>query len=353
MLAAHGVDVTLVGVYSDVAVGDVFQTLKTGVSVARGVGLSPPAEIKLKDFDVLHIHNAFPNISHRWLSQVNVPTIATIHNYRAFCAIGTFTRNGARCLECAENSPRKAVIHACYRDSRIATLPIAIQQSGSHSWVKFLKSLRVTIVPGEPMHAILKELGIHNSLTLPQPVRGGDQAKARHLESKGQWLFVGRLDRDKGISDLLKVWPESEKLVVIGSGPSEMECLEVIAARSLNVQIIGHQQRAVVAEFMATSRGLVFPSKALEGAPLVYGEAMSAGLPVLAAQGNVIADQVNLDGTGVTFSLTDSDSLHSGIIVVTEQRELLSRTCIQIHNSRYKTSQWLEGVFSAYKIVVS
>jgi len=352
MLASHGVDVTLVGVYSDAAVGNVFQTLKTGVSVARGTGLSPPAEIRIGDFDVLHVHNAFPNISHRWLAEVSVPIVATIHNYRAFCAIGTFTRDGKGCFECAEESPWKSVTHACYRDSRIATLPIALQQSGSHSWAKFLQSLKVTLVPGEPMRGILKGLGIQNSVTLPQPAGQENIGEASSPEPKDQWLFVGRLDRDKGISDLLKVWPQGEKLVVVGAGPSEMECLDLIRTRSLNVEMFGAQQREVVVERMSTSRGLVFPSKALEGAPLVYGEALSVGLPILAAEGNVLADQVNLDGTGATFSLKDSYSLLSGIDLVKEQREQFSRKCLETHESRYTTSQWLEDLLAVYKSVL-
>jgi glycosyltransferase involved in cell wall biosynthesis len=353
MLAAHGVDVALVGVYSDAAVSGVFQTLKTGVSLARGTGLSSPVEIDIGAFDVLHVHNAFPNISHRWLAQVRLPTVATIHNYRAFCAVGTFTRDGERCFECAENSPWKSVTHACYRDSRIATLPIAIQQSGSHSWARYLQSLKVTIVPGEPMRGFLQDLGIRNSVTLPQPAGLKNNREVPSLGLKDQWLFVGRLDRDKGITDLLKVWPESEKLVVVGSGPSEIECVDLIAARSLNVEMPGAQPREVVVERMSTSRGLVFPSKALEGAPLVYGEALSVGLPILAAEGNVLADQVNLDGTGATFSLKDSYSLLSGIDLVKEQREQFSRKCLETHESRYTTSQWLEGLLAVYKSVLN
>ena len=353
MLAGRGVDVTLVGVYSDAAVSGVLQTLKTGVSVARGTGLLPPVEIDVEAFDVLHIHNTFPNISHRWLGGVHIPTVATIHNYRAFCAVGTFTRDGDRCFDCVEESPRKSVIHACYRDSRIATLPISIQQSGSHSWAKFLQSLKATIVPGEPMSGILQELGIRNSVTVPQPAGQESAGEMPSVKFKKQWLFVGRLDREKGIADLLKIWPRSEKLVIVGSGPSEMECLNLVTVRSLNVEMLGAQPREVVTDLMATSHGLVFPSKALEGAPLVYGEAMSVALPVLAAQGNVLADQVTQDGTGIVFSLKDSDSLRSGIDLIIEQRKQLSRSCLETYELFYTPSRWLEGVLAVYKSVLA
>ncbi len=349
ILAAHGVDVTLVGVYSDSAINSVFQTFRTGVFVSQGAGLVPPPEIDLESVDILHVHNAFPNISHRWLSEFSVPMIATIHNYRAFCATGTFTRLGNRCFECVEKSPWKSLTHACYRNSRIATLPVTLQQTGKHSWAHFLNSLKLTLVPGGPMCARLKDLGLHNSVTLPHPVDGANVHPSPSVELQNHWLFVGRIDRDKGILDLLKIWPESTKLIVVGSGPSEIECMNEIKLRSLNVAMLGMQDRQTIAKLMAYAQGLVFPSKALEGAPLVYGEALSVGLPVLAADGNVLADQVMLDGTGTSFNLADQNSLLSGIDVICEQRDELSKQCLETYESRYTISHWLRDLLAAYK----
>jgi glycosyltransferase involved in cell wall biosynthesis len=56
---------------------------------------------------------------------------------------------------------------------------------------------------------------------------------------------------------------------------------------------------------MRRSEGLVFPSKCLESFPLVYAEAMAAGLPVLAWTPNVVADMTRLDGTGMAISWQD------------------------------------------------
>ncbi len=349
ILAAHGVDVTLVGVYSDSAINSVFRTFRTGVSVSQGAGLFPPPEIDLESVDIMHIHNTFPNISHRWLSEFSVPMVATIHNYRAFCATGTFTRQGNRCFECVEKSPWKSLAHACYRNSRIATLPITLQQTGTHSWAHFLNSLKLTLVPGDPMCARLKDLGLHNSVTLPHPVDVVQAHQPPPAELQNHWLFVGRLDRDKGILDLLKIWPESTKLIVIGSGPSEIECVNEINSRSLNVDLLGTQERQTIANLMAYAQGLVFPSKALEGAPLVYGEALSVGLPVLAADGNVLADQVRLDGTGTSFSLADQKSLLSGIDAICVRRDDLSKQCLETYETRYTISHWLRGLLAAYK----
>jgi len=76
-------------------------------------------------------------------------------------------------------------------------------------------------------------------------------------------------------------------------------------------------------------------------------------LPVLAARGNVLADQVNLDGTGAMFNLNDSDSVVLGIKLVNDRREDFSNECLETYESRYTTSRWLEGVLAAYKSVLN
>lgn len=353
MLSQHGVDVTLIGVHSDTAVSNNFRKIETGLSVARGSGLTPPSSAGIETFDILHVHNTFPNISHRWLAEIDIPKVATVHNYRAFCSVGTFTRNDHRCFECVDGSPWRAFSHACYRDSRLATLPIVLQQSGPHSWLKFLQSLAITIIPGDSMRIRLQDFGIQNAITLPQPTAHEQPQKTDVDEPFDNWLFVGRLDQDKGIKELLGIWPTNQRLTVVGSGPLYAECLERIRSRKLLVQMIGTKTSHEVAELMSQSKGLIFPSKALEGAPLVYGEAMAAGLPVIASQGNILTEQIRIDSTGASFDLESESSIIEAIDFVMSNREYLAKKCRALHRSRYTEREWLRGIQSIYELVLS
>ena len=350
-LADNGVDVTLIGVHSDEAITTKHAMVRTGIDLARGVGGVPPAEAQISELDLLHLHNTFPNISHKWLKQVPIPMVATVHNYRAFCAIGTFTRDGNRCFECADHSVWRSVAHSCYRNSFFASLPIALQQSGPNSWAEFLGSLPLILIPGKPMQRILQDLGIGNTRVLLQPVGDLHSAPTKNRDSNAAWLFVGRLDQEKGILDLLRIWPPGEKLVVVGTGPCEQDSSDLIRSRGLNVELVGAKPQNEVHVMMAESRGLIFPSIALEGAPLVYGESMSVGLPVIAADGNVVADQVHLDKTGTTFNLHDSKSLLLALDVTFTAWEQLSERCFEVYASGYTTSQWLEGIRQVYESV--
>jgi len=203
------------------------------------------------------------------------------------------------------------------------------------------------------MRIRLQDFGIQNAITLPQPTAHEQPQKTDVDEPFDNWLFVGRLDQDKGIKELLGIWPTNQRLTVVGSGPLYAECLERIRSRKLLVQMIGTKTSHEVAELMSQSKGLIFPSKALEGAPLVYGEAMAAGLPVIASQGNILTEQIRIDSTGASFDLESESSIIEAIDFVMSNREYLAKKCRALHRSRYTEREWLRGIQSIYELVLS
>jgi len=98
-----------------------------------------------------------------------------------------------------------------------------------------------------------------------------------------------------------------------------------------------------------SSRGLVFPSKALEGAPLVYGEAMSAGLPVVAAEGSTVAAQALADQTGTTFDWGDDTSLQEALQYTSDHQAELSQRAKSIYQRRYTPKVWIDGITDTYQ----
>ena len=66
----------------------------------------------------------------------------TVHNFRLACPAATLWRDGKFCVECvgktawpfsSTTAAWPGVVHGCYRDSRLATLPIAAG-TALHRW---------------------------------------------------------------------------------------------------------------------------------------------------------------------------------------------------------------------------
>jgi glycosyltransferase involved in cell wall biosynthesis len=101
-------------------------------------------------------------------------------------------------------------------------------------------------------------------------------------------VFVGRVSRDKGVFDLVRIWkqiilnrPES-KLLIIGTGPDFLRLKELTENSNLtsNVILRGSCNDSELYSLMKASRVFAFPSM-FEGWGLAVGEALACGLPVV------------------------------------------------------------------------
>ena len=129
-LRAAGHDVDLFAAHTDELAGDRLYPLRAALRVATGRGASPLSRLRAHAPDVVHVHNLFPNFGRSWVCEWDGPLIATLHNYRPLCARATLYREGAECTRCPDGERWAGLRYGCYRDSRAATLPLAL--AGRH-----------------------------------------------------------------------------------------------------------------------------------------------------------------------------------------------------------------------------
>ena len=296
-LRRRGHEVLLVTARSDDASGPA-AAVRQALTVATGAGPDPSAEIAAWGPDVVHLHNTFPNLGRRWVGRAGVPVVATLHNYRPLCAAATLYRDGAPCTECVDRGRHRGLVHACYRGSRLATLPLTLGQRGADDPVLRRAAALTAVseaqaerfvaagVPAERMHVVPNF--VPDTLA-PAPGPGGDA-----------WLYAGRLTAEKGIADAVRAWPEDVPLVVVGDGPVAADVRA--AAEGKPIVLRTTVARDEVLALLRTSRGLVFPSRWADPFGLVYAEALAAGTPVLATPPSAAARMVERDGAGAAVA---------------------------------------------------
>jgi glycosyltransferase involved in cell wall biosynthesis len=143
-------------------------------------------------------------------------------------------------------------------------------------------------------------------------------------------LSVGRLDAQKGQTDLVcaaaGVHAERPdvRVLIAGEGPERQRLKELIRAFGLihTVLLLGH--RTDVPRLMSAADVFVFPSH-FEGTPFAMLEAMSHGLPVIAAAFGG-AEEVLADGrTGILVPVGRSDALREAILGALGDPDRLAR----------------------------
>ncbi|CAL9333235.1 glycosyltransferase [Streptomyces sp. enrichment culture] len=274
------------------------------------------ARLRAERPDVVHVHNVFPLLSPSVLAacaDAGVPAVATLHNYTQVCPPGTLQREGRSCTECVgAATPLPAVRHGCYRNSRLATVPLAVGLSlNRRRWWSGVERFfcisaaqrDVLVAAGMPAERLAVK---HNFVPDPDARRSGT---GEHV------LYLGRLAEAKGVRLLMAAWDEvaagggiGVPLVIAGTGPLEGEVTAWAAGRD-DVRYVGLYGPDQCRRAVARSVAVVAPSTWLEAFGLVVVEAMAAGVPTVAAGHGAFVELVEDGVTGLLHRPGETASL--------------------------------------------
>ena len=304
--------------------------------------------------DICHIHNYLPLISPSVFyacQDLRIPVVQTLHNYRLFCVNGLFFRNGAQCMECLNSSIFTSVKYACYRNSRIQSLAVAkmLQKHWRKgTWQKVvdayicLNNWTIDLLKkkGIPSYKIYYKMNV-SFLKPSSPVLG---------KKRKYFVFIGRLDKMKGIRDLLKVANRTDyQVLVIGEGPLSKE-----VASAKNVQFLGKIPNSDVKRYIADSIGVINPSILKETMGLVILEAFSQGVPVIMSD-IMVSNLVKHNENGLVFRGGDSFSLEKQMQCLSENpsfRDSLAINAFSDYQNFYSPEKNLSQLENIYQKII-
>lgn len=251
--------------------------------------------------DVAHVHNTWFALSPAvfpTLRGAGVPVVLTLHNYRLLCANAQLFRDGRPCQDCVGSHPWHGVAHACYRDSRLQSLPAAATIALNRKRRTWDKHVDVFIALTEFGREMFVTGGLPPERIVVKPHSVADPGVRRQSPAASrEVLVVGRLSPEKGVAQVIEAFQDrpapSLRLVVIGDGPQRGE-LETMADST--VEFTGSLPADAVRSRMLQARALVFPSRWYETFGLAMVEAMAAGLPVVASRLGGANDILGTDG---------------------------------------------------------
>ena len=313
--------------------------------------------------DVVHVHNTFPLLSAAVLHACRdaaVPVVATIHNKRLMCASGDFFRDGAPCHDCAHGPPIPAIVHGCYRGSRLATAPVVFAASAHrHAWQSLVSAY------------------LFVSMSLRDQLGGLDLAQDRvfvkhHLIPR--WtaaqvareptvFYAGRLDEAKGVRLLMTGWDHycsmssgtGLRLVIAGRGPLEAE-VGAWASSLPSVEIVGQVGSNRCMDLMARARAVILPSICEETFGLAAVEAMAVGVPPIAAGHGAFVELITSGVDGVLFRPGDPTALAAAVADVEARParyETYGDRARETYKQRFDPEHNLEQLLSIYRFAIA
>ncbi len=267
--------------------------------------------IRQEKVSLVIVHNTLSLISasvYDAALRCKVPVLQVVHNFRFLCPNGVFYRNGHICEDCVKKGMFCALSHRCYRGSLWQTALVILA----------LRFHRLRGIYGKISYVCLTEFNRKKLLSLPQ-IRPeqvfvkpnftdftGDRIPYEKRENR--LVFVGRLDRLKGVALILKAWrrmgKDAPELWMAGTGPLEEQCKEYIRKHSLSkVKLLGFVNHEDCLKLMGESKALLMPSRWYEGFPMTMAEAFAVGTPVIGSGFGNVGDLIGSPGLGVKIEL--------------------------------------------------
>jgi glycosyltransferase involved in cell wall biosynthesis len=290
--------------------------------------------------DVVHIHNFFPLLTpsiYDAFREAKVPVVQTLHNYRTICSGALLMRDGKPCEDCIKGTPYQAVLHGCYRDSRLGSLAVARMVDTHRRRRTWADKVDRFIALAEFAKEKFVEAGFPSEKIVVKPnfVEAVEFVATADANRNGA-LFVGRLSEEKGIETLLRAWELLDvPLCIIGDGPL-MDRMRRKAPEP--VALLGRKKPKQVAEEMARAAFLVMPSECYESFPMTIAETFACGLPVIASRLGAMAEIVEDNVTGLHFTPGDAEDLAKKVRWASEHPEdmrRMGRNARQIYEEKY------------------
>lgn len=246
-----------------------------------------------RDFDVLHAHNL------SWFGALSVLTAKALGK-PVLAKLPTATLSAF-----PEGSFRLRLFQRC--DAIALLSPESVEDFQRRGY------------PADRIFKITN--GVATTRFSPAPPRGNETTGLVAI-------FTGRLDPEKGLLDLLAIWPSvlrrtgrPVRLVICGEGPQEAELRQAVAAARLEESVELRGRVAAIASALREADVFVLPSY-VEGNSNAVLEAMATGLPVVSTLAGGTPFLVGPDGGAWLVAPRDRAALADRLVELLTQPEL-------------------------------
>ncbi len=272
---------------------DLIATHQLGQPVAKSAQLK---QLLDQNFDVIHFHNVSLLGGPGVLSYGKGVKLCTLHDHWFVCATHVLWRNDEEA--CTKRTCMSCTLTA-HRPPQLWRYTGAVERAA--------RNVDAFLAPSEFAR------GSHLSNGFPAPIRclphflADPQASvsSEQVHQRPYFLFVGRLEKIKGVQVLLELFRHFKEadLIIVGNGNYE-ETLKSAAVGLEHVHFLGRMSSDRLCEYYRQAVAVVVPSLCYETFGLVPLEAFSTATPVIVNDIGALPEVVK-DGGGIVYRSED------------------------------------------------
>lgn len=301
---------------------------------------------------IYHLHgwskSLSPSVLHA-LSSVGARTVVHAHDFFLTCPTGGYFNYGAqtpcelkplgvKCL--TTHCDRRSYVHKVWRSARLGALAATGARLKAARYLAVHPNMTPLLVKGGlPADRVF---GFRN----PSTAWRSDRVPA---EANQMFLFVGRLERDKGVLFLAEACRRAEvPLTLVGDG----ELNDDLARDYPEVVRLGRKTPAELSEIVRDARALVLLSTGREPYGLVYFEAGMSGLPLVSTQFAMAAEELGAEEIALIVNPFDVDEIAATLRRLASDDALAARMSATAFSKSaaltYTPDAWIDALLKHY-----
>lgn len=269
---------------------DLIATHQLGQPLAKSAQLK---QLLDKNFDVVHFHNISLLGGPGVLSYGEGVKLCTLHDHWFVCATHVLWRNDEEA--CTKRTCMSCTL-AAHRPPQLWRYTGAVERAA--------RNVDAFLAPSEFAK------GSHLANGFPAPIRclphfladPTESSSSQSIHQRPFFLFVGRLEKIKGVQVLLEQFSHFKEadLIIVGSGNYEAT-LKDLALGMEHVHFLGRMSSARLSEYYRQAVAVIVPSLCYETFGLVPLEAFSTATPVIVNNIGALPEVIK-DGGGIAYS---------------------------------------------------
>lgn len=242
--------------------------------------------------DVIHFHNISLMGGPGVLAWGDGVKLYTAHEYWLVCPTHVLFRFGREA--CTKRT--------CWRCTLHARRPLQLWRHTKAS-TRALEHVDRLLFPSRFAAAQHRAQGIETPMEVlphfvPQP------AERRPADAEPYFLFVGRLEKIKGVQDILPLFTGptlDAELVIVGEGTYGAELRRQAERLGARVRFVGAKHPAELTDLYRRAVALIAPSLCYETFGMTVAEAFAHGIPAVARNHGALAELIEENGAGYAF----------------------------------------------------
>ena len=237
-----------------------------------------------------------------------VPVVHRISDFQYMCPNALFynDRIGV-CEDCLKGKRMSCVKYRCVLNSRVYSA-IKMAAKWLHDVMKVTKKIDAFVVPSSFTLGKLHEYGIPMDKLHHIPTFFNLKESDPEVEYQPFVLFVGRIEKQKGLMTLVKAFEGTEynlKIIGFSNDGYEDELKEYLKGKKHNIEFLGRKNFDEIVPYLKTCFCTVVPSEWYDNFPNVILESFAYKKAVVATDFGSLPELVKDGRTGFTFKYAD------------------------------------------------